>query len=127
MPFTYNGIGTKYYGKREPGPDGSYITTEWITLVYIPLVPISSYRVCPVGKSTNAIIYNSRQFQVKKIPFNWPQIRNVYAVTGTIVAAIAGIIFIANKAEATESAFKTNPTASSLAIAAAPHGSLAVD
>ncbi|MEO1621246.1 MAG: hypothetical protein AAFU53_09465 [Cyanobacteria bacterium J06632_3] len=121
MPFTYNGIGTKYYGKRELGPDGSYITTEWITLVYIPLVPIGSFRVCPTGKSTNAIVYNSRQFMVKRVPFSWPQIRNIYAVTGSIVAAIAGVIFIANKADAAEPAFTASPTASITAQQSSPN------
>ncbi|BDA69938.1 hypothetical protein CAL7716_041040 [Calothrix sp. PCC 7716] len=30
MPFTLNGCRTKYYGRRDMAPDGSYVTTEWI-------------------------------------------------------------------------------------------------
>jgi hypothetical protein len=52
MPYTFNGCGTSYYGQRDRAEDGSYITTEWVTFVYIPLLPIRSYRVLPVGKGT---------------------------------------------------------------------------
>lgn len=90
MPYTLNGIGTKYYGRREAGSDGSYVTTEWIVLLYLPLIPIGSFRVCPTGKSTNAIVYNSQQFMVRRMPFNWPQIRNIYGVTGAIAATLIG-------------------------------------
>ena len=30
MPFSFNGIGTTYYGKRDVQVDNSFITTEWI-------------------------------------------------------------------------------------------------
>lgn len=44
-PFTLNGFGTTFYGKRDFRADGSYITTEWIVLAYLPLIPIRSLRV----------------------------------------------------------------------------------
>jgi hypothetical protein len=40
MPFTFNGCGTRYYGKQDKADDGSYVTTEWITFVYVPLIPL---------------------------------------------------------------------------------------
>ena len=45
MAFTFNGIGTTYYGQRDFGPEGSYVTTEWFVVLFVPLIPIKSLRV----------------------------------------------------------------------------------
>ena len=115
MPYTLNGIGTKYYGRREAGPDGSYVTTEWIVLIYLPLIPIGSFRVCPTGKSTNAIVYNSQQFMVKRVPVNWPQIRNIYGVTGAIAATLIGGFTLINYLENKDSRSASTLPAATLA------------
>ena len=49
MAFTFNGIGTMFCGQREFRKDGTYITTEWIVLCYVPIVPIRSIRVKYLG------------------------------------------------------------------------------
>lgn len=33
------------YGERDYWPDGSFITTEWFVLGYVPLIPICSKRI----------------------------------------------------------------------------------
>lgn len=109
MPFTMRGCGTKFYGKRDNGPDGSYVTTEWITLVYLPLIPLRSFRVRPTGKGTNAIIYNSQEFSVQKVPLNKLQVRNIYAVSGSIIAAITAVLVIANRVEQPSSRHLPSP------------------
>jgi len=43
--FSLNGIGTRMYGNAQPAEDGSYISTMWLTFVYLPVVPIESYVV----------------------------------------------------------------------------------
>ncbi len=45
MTQTTNGFGTKFYGQRDFGHNGSYITTEWIVLALIPIFPLRSFRV----------------------------------------------------------------------------------
>jgi len=85
MPYTFNGCGTRYYGERERAEDGSYITTEWITFVYVPLLPIRSYRVLPVGKGTNILIHRSQSYQTMRVPLCWTQVRDVYLVISPIV------------------------------------------
>jgi hypothetical protein len=45
MAYTFNGIGTTFYGKRDFRGDGSYLTTEWVSFVYFPLFPLRSLRV----------------------------------------------------------------------------------
>jgi hypothetical protein len=69
MPFTVNGIGTTYYGRRDIGPDGSYVTTEWLVFVYVPVIPIRSYRVVPTSESTRAVVYNSRGYLTRRVSF----------------------------------------------------------
>jgi hypothetical protein len=88
MPFTLNGFGTSYYGKRLPAEGGSYVTTLWITALWVPLIPLGSYRVRPVGKPTNVIVHHSQNFQTARVPLCWPQVRNGYVVTIPILAIL---------------------------------------
>src|SRR5271155_2438833 len=79
MPYTFNGCGTLFYGERDRAEDGSYIATEWITFFYLPLLPIRSYRVLPVGIGTNLLpVHKSQSYQAVRVPLCWPQVRNVY-------------------------------------------------
>ena len=79
---------TRYSGERERAEDGSYITTEWITFVYVPLLPIRSYRVLPVGKGTNILIHRSQSYQTMRVPLCWAQVRNVYFTISPIVVLL---------------------------------------
>jgi hypothetical protein len=91
MPYTFNGCGTRFYGKRDKGEDGSYVVTEWIAFVYIPLIPIRSLRVLPVGGGTNVIVYSSRNYRTIRVPLSWPQVRNTYLFTAPIIVLIIAL------------------------------------
>jgi hypothetical protein len=88
MPYTLNGCGTSYYGHRDPAEDGSYVTTLWVTFLWIPLLPLRSYRVLPVGKATNIIIHRSQNYRAVRVPLCWPQILNVYLCVSPILVLI---------------------------------------
>lgn len=45
MPFSMNGIGTTWYGHALEEPDGSYVVTEWVILLFIPIIPLGSKRI----------------------------------------------------------------------------------
>jgi cytochrome c-type biogenesis protein CcmH/NrfG len=58
MPFTYNGIGTRYVGGSNQSAHAgicefcknsaslsSYDTREWFCFVYIPIIPLTKYRI----------------------------------------------------------------------------------
>lgn len=48
--MTYNGIGTRPYGKSEPDlNDGSYIITLYLVALFVPLYPFSAYLVRPAS------------------------------------------------------------------------------
>lgn len=48
---TVNGIGQALHGKRDVWSDGSYVTTLWFTILFCPVIPLSSFRVMSSGDS----------------------------------------------------------------------------
>lgn len=44
-PRLFVGWGTKFYCTSERANDGSFLTTQWFTAFYIPLIPVQSYRI----------------------------------------------------------------------------------
>ncbi|KFA93741.1 tetratricopeptide repeat protein [Archangium violaceum] len=43
--FRINGCGVGLYGKRDEAPDGTYVATYFISLIFIPVFPLTAYRV----------------------------------------------------------------------------------
>lgn len=43
--FSLNGFGLRFYGRRDPRPDGTYIGTRYLTLLFLPVMPIDSWLV----------------------------------------------------------------------------------
>lgn len=79
MGFIVNGFGTRYYGMGELRPDGSYITTTWITALYIPLLPLGSARVVRHGRMKHGLITSTQEYGVlEKVSLCWPQVLRVY-------------------------------------------------
>jgi hypothetical protein len=93
MPYTLNGFGTKFYGKREQAADGSYVTTKWVTALYVPLVPVGSYRVLPVGQGTNWGIHRSQNYQVMPVPLCWDQVWNIYMIAAPILILLSWFVW----------------------------------
>jgi hypothetical protein len=85
MPYTINGCGTKYYGRRDQESDGSYITTEWIVFLFLPLMPIGSYRVQLLKSALM-----SSEYHIWKVPLQWRQILNVYLADALLLGLLTG-------------------------------------
>ena len=111
MPYTFNGFGTKYYGRREPGEDGSYLTTLWITALYIPVLPLGSYRVLPVGQGTNYIIHRSQNYQVLPVPLCWEQVWHVYMFGAPILILVGWLIWSSEKDDRLKESFRAQVNA----------------
>jgi hypothetical protein len=48
--FTFNGIGTILYGRKDPcATCGSVVKTLWLCVLFVPLVPLGKYRVIQLG------------------------------------------------------------------------------
>ncbi|WP_050028350.1 hypothetical protein [Verrucomicrobium sp. BvORR034] len=91
MPGSFNGIGTAFYGERNYQLNGSYITTEWIILFYLPIIPIRSLRIARNPQDdVHAVAYHSESYYVlNREPLCWAQVFSTY---GFIVATIAWIL-----------------------------------
>lgn len=88
---TFNGIGTMYYGRDDPWPDGSYVTTEWVVVFWIPLYPTGSFRVtCKDYKPKSFLLGSKTTYEEVPVPLNRKQVIKAYA----IVAAIAIVCII---------------------------------
>ena len=88
---TFNGIGTSFFGESERNEDGSYISTKWVVRGYIPLIPIASYRI--YSEYTDQTLFGQTKttnYQERKIPLYWPQIRSIML---SIYLGISSLIF----------------------------------
>ena len=95
MPFTFNGLGTMYYG-HEPLEDGTYIATEWFVVCFIPVIPLQSHHVIRKGPGGGIpLIAWSRSYTTKSAPLNKKQIIRTYIVAAIIVGFLAIAIFSA--------------------------------
>jgi hypothetical protein len=100
MPRSINGTGTVWYGNALPEPDGSYVVTEWVTFLCVPLLPLGSKRVIwdeQRHRQNEAKSWWSRQrnvdyYRTVKVPLHVPHLLKGYAVTAGIflVCAIFG-------------------------------------
>jgi len=88
MPYSINGIGTKYYGNRDKATDGSYVTTEFIAFIFVPIIPLRSFRVVASSPAQWKFMGTSQKFQAVRIAMNWRQVLNVYLVPVCIFAAL---------------------------------------
>ncbi len=56
-PVSLNGCGTRYLGVRKTGTPGQRTATLWITLFFLPLVPLSRAILLPVRKRPFVLEY----------------------------------------------------------------------
>jgi hypothetical protein len=87
MAFAFHGIIT-FYGEREYEPDGSFVTTEWFTLAYLPIFPITSKRMCAYPKGDLSTYDASGYFVHEILPLNLNQVVAVYGWFAAIFAPI---------------------------------------
>jgi hypothetical protein len=90
MAFTFNGIGTKYYGSRAL-PDGTYVRTKWIVFAYVPIIPLGSVHVLNASAPRGFFVYGSQSLSVQKVPLDGGMVLKTY---GLVIGAVIGIIVI---------------------------------
>ncbi|HLG99278.1 MAG TPA: hypothetical protein VKX49_23405 [Bryobacteraceae bacterium] len=84
---TFNGFGTKLYGKRRPAPDGSFLTTKWVVFFWIPLIPLKSYRVKYAGPGETSFLpgWSRRYLVLSESGPDVGQVVNVYSFIALFV------------------------------------------
>jgi hypothetical protein len=91
MPSNVNGFGTKYYGQRDFRADGSYITTNFFCLAFLPIIPLHSVRVIADPKNS-AMPFSKNYYSI--LEKRWPHPLQVLSIYLWAAAAAAmGILF----------------------------------
>src|SRR5207249_731772 len=98
---TFNGIGTKLYGKRNYDANTqSYISTLYFTFIFFPVLPLGSYRVRNVGG-------NQYQF-LGKVPLKW----TAFIAPAIVCVAIAILMMQDSTDTSTSRPVQSTPTSS---------------
>jgi hypothetical protein len=79
-------IGPALYGRRDFFPDGSFVTTQWFSFVWIPLFPMWSKRVSAFRTSPNAVRDPSGWYVHDITAPNLKQVLCVYAWCASMIA-----------------------------------------
>lgn len=92
MAFSVAGMGTKNFGRRLL-PDGSFVTTEWFVLAFVPVIPVRSWRVLEGDTGgTDPFRSSFGSFRAIPAPLDWRTVVQIYAwVIGTALAFIFGV------------------------------------
>jgi hypothetical protein len=90
MAFTLNGFGTKYYGTRWM-LDGTYVTTKWIVLAFVPVIPVGSVRVLHASPNYGSPIYSRQSMTTQPVPLDKGMVTRIY---GLLVAVILFFIYV---------------------------------
>jgi hypothetical protein len=88
MAFTFHGIGTKTYGERDHWPDGSFVTTEWFVVAYLPISPSVSMRVSHTQPGPFAKLDREGYYIHKTVPANRKQVVSTYLWFASVIATI---------------------------------------
>ncbi|MDR2407559.1 MAG: hypothetical protein LBE13_05555, partial [Bacteroidales bacterium] len=78
-----NGIGTRLYGHADEQSDGTYTATKWVVFIFIPIIPLRSYRV--FSKEDGVL---STEYQLMPIPLDKKQVLKTYLITAAIAVAL---------------------------------------
>ena len=89
MGQSYNGFGTGIYGKRDFYPDRSFLTTQWIILFWLPIVPVKSMRVLP--GATSGFLGFSWSTEYAIYSENRPNAKQVLCVYGFLLAVYLSV------------------------------------
>jgi len=93
--FSFNGVGTTVYGKRDVSPtDGSYITTKWFIVIFFPIFPLASYRVIKEKQKFMTIAFP--KYQMTQVKFNIKQVINTYLAWWSFPIALIITVLVLN-------------------------------
>ncbi len=89
VAYSMNGVGTTLYGHADEWPDGTFVKTKWVIFLFLPLLPVASYRVARVEDPESCL----EKYRLTPIPLHWRQVLATY-VTGfsAPVAIVLGLL-----------------------------------
>jgi hypothetical protein len=85
------------YGQREMNSDFSYITTEWVVLLYFPVIPVRSMRI-KGGTSSSVGFGTSMDYTVvARLGLYWRQIILTYAFAALCIGWGAFMLYLIDR------------------------------
>jgi len=80
MPWSINGIGTRFYGEAQHRADSSYVTTEWFAIALVPVIPLRSFRVIRETSGDRfMIVAHSASYRIlERLPLASSQVFKTY-------------------------------------------------
>lgn len=90
MAFTINGIGSTYYGCR-PLLDGSYVTTKWAVILFIPLFPLGSFRVVQASPVWGGVPYSRQTLTGQRVSLDWRMVIRAYGLMASLPLALGAL------------------------------------
>jgi len=61
MPWTLNGVGTKFNGFTNHKPDGTSDVVLWLVVLFFPIIPLRAYRIKTIEAEPNEFYYETLQ------------------------------------------------------------------
>ncbi|HAF28652.1 MAG TPA: hypothetical protein DCG75_06350 [Bacteroidales bacterium] len=94
-PSNFAGCGTCFYSATKKQADSSFITTQWFTIFYIPILPIQSYRVIKGAESSKFggvyITSTSNYIILEKLKLERSHLIRAYVFVLSFIIIIASI------------------------------------
>jgi hypothetical protein len=110
MPYSINGVGTSFYGESNYRHEDtsitgdkeiSFVTTEWVIVLWIPLIPIRSRRVIKGFHEGFPFPFGTTHYyDLGRAPFAWNKIGQTYLI---ILGVAVGVALLWSAGEAMRS------------------------
>jgi len=88
-----NGMGSVLIGRSDKRDDGSYVTTEWFTVLWLPVFPVCRYRLTE-REEASGVFYREYDITEKHPPRLADAVR-VYGIEVVAIGLIAGVACLA--------------------------------
>ena len=86
-----NGFGTTFYGECDYQPDGTYLTTYWIILAFVPVIPLYSARII---QTESSFLAGGSLYHYQKLPIHWPQVMRVWGFAAGVALGFAACLVL---------------------------------
>jgi hypothetical protein len=91
--YSFNGFGTMLLDYRAL-PDGTYEAVRWVTAMFLPVVPLSAYRIQPIGQERSYGRETSKFQVLGKAPLSAARVARTYALAAAgLLPPILGVVY----------------------------------
>jgi hypothetical protein len=91
--YSFNGIGTMLLDYRAL-PDGTYEAVRWVTIVFLPIIPLSAFRIQPIEQERSYGRETSKFKVLDRVPLSLSRIVRTYLlVAAGLLPIIMGSIY----------------------------------